>query len=290
MLLNCIDRLLSRTDYPALEILTAAGDDTNVLPEAVARDQRVRRIPGRHPQWTNNAAEEARGSLLLLLDPCLIPNGAGWLHEMVSHAVRPGVGAVGAKLLSPEGLVRQAGIVLGGRGVAFTPFVGRHRSQGGYFGHLQIARDVTAVSGKCLMVQRRAFLAAGGLDEILSLTAFSDVDLGLKLAESGHRTVWTPYAELCLRDGPAQQRSPPTEFERGAVRMRERWGHKLDADRYWSPNLASDHQDVALAFPPPTGNCGSRSAAAAGGRFNRGDADERALADTDVAVSQGAKV
>ena len=268
----CIDRLLRRTDYPALEILTAAEDDTGVPAEAVARDDRVRRIAGGGPHWPNRAAEAARGSLLLLLDPALIPSGVGWLHEMVSQAARPGVGAVGAKLLSPKGLVRQAGIVLGGRGVAFTPFVGRHRAQSGYFGHLQITRDVTAVSGQCLMARRQAFLAAGGLDEVLSLTAFSDVDLCLKLAEGGYRTVWTPYAELCLCPGPAQQRGLATEFERAAARMRQRWGHRLDADRYWSPNLSSDPSDIGLAPPPPVAP--SQSTSGAADRSNPAASDE----------------
>lgn len=286
MLATCIEQLRTRTDYPALEVLIAADDDTHL--EAVVRDERVRRIARRQPRWTNQAAEEARGSLLLMLDPGLIPSGAGWLHEMVSHAVRPGVGAVGAKLLSPEGMVRQAGVVVGGRDVAFSPFLGRHRAQSGYFGHLQITRDVTAVSGKCLMVQRRAFLAVGGLDEVLSLTAFSDLDLCLKLAESGYRTVWTPYAELCLRHGPPQQHHLATQVERDAVC--ERWGHKLDADRYWSPNLSSDPSNIGLAFPPLTAVSLNRPATASAQRFNRAGSDEWAPPEQDATMSTGANV
>ena len=261
MLAACIDRLLRRTDYPALEILIATEPGASA--PAVVHDDRVRHIAGGRPHWPNRAAAAARGSLLLLLDPALVPSEVGWLHEMVSHAVRPGIGAVGPKLLSPRGLVQQAGIFLGGRDVAFTPFVGRHRAQSGYFGHLQITRDVTAVSGQCLMVRRQAFLAAGGLDEILSLTAFSNVDLCLKLAEGGYRTVWTPYAELGLGPGSKQQRDLPIGFEQAAARMRERWGHRLDTDRYWSPNLSSDPGDIGLACPPPTavpqGTSGNRS-------------------------------
>jgi hypothetical protein len=290
MLPAWIDRLLTRTDYPALEILIAADHETDVLPEAVARDERVRMIADHHSHWTNKAAEDARGLLILMLDPGLIPRGVGWLHEMVSHAVRPGVGAVGAKLLSAEGMVQEAGLVVGGRDVAFAPFLGRHRAQNGYLGHLQIARDVTAVSGRCLMVQRRAFLAAGGLDEILSLTAFSDVDLCLKLAESGYRTVWTPYAELCLRSGPPQQHSPSGQIEQGAVRMRERWGHRLDADRYWSPNLSPDPKDFALAFPPPTATSRSRPEATAADRFKPAGSDQLAPAEREGTVRQGANV
>ena len=254
---NCIDHLLSETDYPALEILTAA-DDIGASPESAVPDHRVRRIVGRSPHWTNQAAEAARGSLLLLLDPGLVPSRAGWLQEMVSQAVRPAVGAVGAKLLSPRGIVRHAGLVLGGQNLAFTPFLGRRRAQGGYFGHLQIAREVTAVSGQCLMVRRAAFLAADGLDEVLARSAFSDVDLCLKLAESGWRTIWTPYAELRIGSQAPRQ---PSGFGRAVAHMRQRWGDRLDADRYWSPNLSSDPSDIGLAFPPSSA---VRSAAPAG--------------------------
>ena len=283
MLLGCIDDLLSRTDYPALEILTADGE---ALPEAVARDTRVRRIVGREPHWTNQAVEAARGSLVLLLDPGLIPNGAAWLSEMVSQAARLGVGVVGAKLLSAEGTVWQAGIVVGGHAVACSLFLGRPRAQGGYFGHLQITRDVTAVSGKCLMVQRKAFLAAGGLDEGFSSTAFSDVDICLKLSEGGYRTVWTPYAELSLRDGAAPQSTPLTEIERGAVLLRQRWGRKLDGDRYWSSNLSSDPWAIGLAFPPATEASMSRSAASGAGLRDDGS-DLLPPGEIDVAVNAG---
>ncbi|WP_428489687.1 glycosyltransferase [Rhodopila sp.] len=243
---SCIEHLLTRTDYPALEILTAA-DDTGASPEVAASDHRVRRIVGRSPHWTNQVAEAARGSLLLLLDPGLVPSDAGWLQEMVSQAVRPAIGAVGAKLLSTRGTVRHAGLVLGGRNLAFTPFLGRRRAQDGYFGHLQIAREVTAVSGQCLMVRRAAFLAVGGLDEVLAQSAFSDVDLCLKLAGSGWRTVWTPYAELCVGAEAPRQR---TGFEQAVARMRQRWGDRLDADCFWSPNLSFNPSDIGLAFPP----------------------------------------
>jgi O-antigen biosynthesis protein len=243
---DCIEALLNRTDYPALEVLVPVDKDLALTP-----DERVRCIEGRHSPRTNTVVEQARGSLVLLLDCHLNPNDPGWLREMVSHAVRPGVGAVGAKLLCPEGMVRHAGIAVGGRGVAFMPFAGRGRTQTGYFGHLQLARDVTAVSGACLMVRREAFQAVGGLDEILSLTGFSDVDLCLKLADIGYRIVWTPYAELSFRDdGPTQR---DHLYERAAVRMRQRWGKKLDADRYWSPNLSPEPAAVTLAFPPRTG-------------------------------------
>jgi GT2 family glycosyltransferase len=250
-LLGCIETLRTRTDYPALEILVAA--EATAVRDELAQDPRIRDQRVHVAARPNQAAEAARGSLLLLLDAALCPHNRFWLREMVSHAIRPGVAAVGAKLLCTEGTVRHAGIAVDGRSVMFTPFLGRHRVQTGYFGHLQLTRDVTAVSGKCLMVRRQAFMGVGGVDEILSLAAFGDVDLCLKLAESGYRTVWTPYAELTIGDEALRQRGQAAHFTRAAARMRQRWGHRLEVDRFWSPNLASDPNDLGLAFPPRRG-------------------------------------
>jgi hypothetical protein len=149
--------------------------------------------------------------------------------------------------------VRHAGIAVGGRGLTFTPFAGQQSTRAGYFGHLQLARDVTAVSAQCLMVHRQAYLSAGGLEETLSLSAFGDLDLCLKLAETGLRTVWTPHAELTFPQDAPRQRIPATQFRRAAARMRQRWGRMLDLDPYWSPNLSSESIGAALAFPPRVG-------------------------------------
>ncbi|HEY0183538.1 MAG TPA: glycosyltransferase [Rhodopila sp.] len=256
---ECIDRLLHRAGYPELELLIISGEaNTPALPGTPATDPRVRRISD-HDATGMTAAAAARGSLLLWLDPRLEPTDETWLSELVSQAVRPGVGAVGAKLLGPDGTICNAGIAVAGRDVAFTPFVGCQRARTGYFGHLQLARDVTAVSGQCLMLRREAFLAAGGFDEVLALTAFSDVDLCLKLAEMGQRIVWTPYAELRHRDAAPRQRAGSVRSTRtAAARMRQRWGQKLDSDPYWNPNLSLDRFEIALAFPPRTGASRSR--------------------------------
>jgi GT2 family glycosyltransferase len=252
----CLDGLLNRTAYPALEVLLLAGEDgargAVTLPDRLARDERVRRFARGHVS-VNAAAEEARGSLLLMLDPDVEPRDAGWLREMVSHAVRPGVGAVGAKLLGSDGTVRHAGLAVGGNGVAFAPFSGRPGGRAGYFGHLQLARDVTAASLLCLLADRQGFLAAGGVDEALSPAGFSGLDLCLRVADIGCRIVWTPYAELTLRKGLPREGGLAPGLEREAALMRQRWGHRLNVDPHWSPNLSCDPEEMALAFPPRSG-------------------------------------
>ena len=242
-------RVLDLTHYAALELLVA--DETTPLPGDAVADPRVRRIAGPGSPL-RNAVDAARGDLLLFLDPALEPRGATWLSEMVSQAVRPDIGAVGAKLLSPQGTILHAGMVVGGRGIAFTPFVGRRRTQIGYFGHLQLTRNVTAVSGGCLLVRRRSYLAAGGFDDSLS-PVFGDVDLCLKLGRASLRNLWTPYAELYRRAGSLLGTAiDSASYEREAAHMRERWGQLLAIDPHWNPNLRPDPHEMILACPPRT--------------------------------------
>ena len=253
-----IKTLLERTDYPEIEVIIAA--DAAHLDGMDTPDRRLR-IIGSSPLSLNEAVASARGDLVTLLDPTLEASSSDWLREMASHAIRPAIGAVGAKLLSSHDTVLHAGIVVGGREVAFTPFFGRRRSHVGYFGHLQLARNVSAVSGGCLMVRRISFVQVGGIDETLT-PAFGDIDLCLKLEKAGLKNLWTPYAELRRRNGPvARTGADVARFRRASATMRARWGERLAYDPYWSPNLAADPYRMALAFPPQDNGLAAHEAA-----------------------------
>jgi hypothetical protein len=54
--------------------------------------------------------------MLLLLNNDIDVIEPGWLRELVSQALRPDVGTVGAKLLFPNEQVQHAGLVLGPEG------------------------------------------------------------------------------------------------------------------------------------------------------------------------------
>ncbi len=241
------------TDAPLVSILVAARDDTN----AVARGIDVLSDRTDYPNLqvlvrrgemasANAAVEASNGSLILLLNSGIEATDSGWLREMVSHALRPGIGAVGAKLINPNGTVRHAGITVSGNRIAQYQFPGRLRSDPGYFGHLQLVRNVTAVSGACLMLRRETFLQVGGLEDDRGLEPFDDVDLCLKLMEQGYRNVWTPYAELTWHQPPEPNPGDAHRMHRAALAMRQRWGRRLDADPYRNPNISPDRARLSL--------------------------------------------
>ncbi len=131
----------------------------------------------------------------LLNDDTEIISGE-WLTEMVSQVLQPGVGAVGAKLYYDESRIQHAGVVLGVYGVAGHAFRMFDRLSPGYFGNLQLAHRMSAVTAACAVVRREAWDQVGGFDEKNLPIAFNDIDFCLRLREAGWEIVWTPYAEL----------------------------------------------------------------------------------------------
>jgi O-antigen biosynthesis protein len=262
VLARAIEGLLGRTDYLTLEVLIV--DNGSDEPSALAllarleHDGRVRvlRSPGpfNYSALNNRAVAAATGDLILLMNNDLDVINPDWLREMVSHAIRPGIGAVGAKLLYPDGTIQHGGVTVGVGGVAGHQYLRKPRGDLGYFGQLRLVRAVTAVTGACLLLRREAYLEVAGLDEVSLPVAFNDIDLCLKLVAHGYRNLWTPYAELyhveSVSRGSDLVGKNAARYARDVATMRQRWGDVLDHDPYWNPNLSLDAAGISLAFPP----------------------------------------
>ncbi|HEY4254539.1 MAG TPA: glycosyltransferase family 2 protein [Roseomonas sp.] len=265
LLRACLDGVLRRTDYPAIEVLVADNGSvepaTFALFEALREDPRVRILPMPGPfnysHLNNRAAAEARGEVLVLLNNDIDVIGPDWLGEMVSQAVRPGVGAVGAKLLYADGRLQHGGILLGlgwPTGVAGHFATGAPGGDAGPFGWLALLRGASAVTGACLAVRREVFNAVGGLDEVNLPVAFNDVDFCLRLREAGYRNLWTPFAELhhleSASRGDDHGRGNAERASREMIYMHARWGALLHEDPHWNPNLSLVSGGMDLAGTP----------------------------------------
>ena len=144
----------------------------------------------------NTAARECDAPLLLFLNDDVTVITPGWLTAMVELACRPEVGAVGAKLLYPDGTLQHSGVVIGLFDVCGHAFKGSLDEERQYFDFPTVIRNVSAVTGACMMVPSKRFWEVGGFDEDQLPIAYQDVDLCLKLGQRGHRVLVTPHARL----------------------------------------------------------------------------------------------
>ena len=117
--------------------------------------------PFNYAALNNRAVAECDSELFLFLNDDTEGISEGWLLAMVELAMRPEVGAVGAKLLYPDGSIQHGGVVLGLRGPAEHPFVGQPMDAGGYMHRLHVDQNYSAVTAACLMVRKSVYDRAG---------------------------------------------------------------------------------------------------------------------------------
>jgi len=273
LLARCAEGVLHRTDYPALELIIADNDsqepETHRLLAQLARDPRVRVLPAPGPfnysAINNAAAAAAAGEVLVLLNNDVDVIGPGWLREMAGHAMRPDVGAVGARLLFGNGTIQHAGVVLGVGEFEGGPGIAGHfgfhapAAAEGHGGQFVLTREVSAVTGACLALRRSVFRQVGELDEANLPIALNDVDLCLRIRAMGLRIVWTPFAELhhleSASRGSDQAPGAAERFRRECRYLRDRWGPVLDADPFYNPGFSRADHSFQLATPPSVPVC-----------------------------------
>jgi len=163
-------RIRAKTDFPNLEIVTDP--------------------------------KEATGEYLLFLDPDLEPLEKNWLTAMAEQLSNPRVGAVGARIISPDKTIESAGLILSPDGTVGSAFAGYARDFRGANRQLQGVRNYSAMSGSCLLTRKdlvdRLLLdsASGSLNFVRDDRVCMSVEFCLALREQGLRTVSVPYAEL----------------------------------------------------------------------------------------------
>ncbi len=263
----CVDSLLAKTEYPDFEILIVDNDSDDpatldylaaiTAPEEKGRAPvRVIRSPGEfnYSALNNLGFENTDAPLVGLLNNDLEVIHGDWLREMVSHAIRPEIGCVGAKLYYPDDRIQHAGVILGIGGVAAHAWQTHPRGAAGQAHRNYLQQNLSAVTAACLVIRRETFLRVGGLNADQLKVAFNDVDFCLKVRAAGFRNLWTPYAELYHHESASRGKEDTLEkrdrFRSEVEYMRAAWGDLLDNDPAYNPNLTLTINDFTLALPP----------------------------------------
>jgi O-antigen biosynthesis protein len=267
MLEQVVRGVRERTDYGRIEIVIVDNGSTEKATHEYFREieskQIARVIPADGPfnfsRVINRGAAAANGEVLAFLNNDLEINEQGWLREMVSHAIRPEVGAVGARLWYPDGTLQHGGTILGLGGVAGHAYHRIPRGHPGYFNRGFLQGNYSAVTAACMVLRKEVFVDLGGFDESNLGIDFNDVDFCLRLRKRGLQIVWTPYANLIHHESVSRGHHLSVEalsqFLVEATYMQQKWTAELLCDPFYSPNFSLNWPGFDFAFPPRYENC-----------------------------------
>lgn len=266
-LFNCIDLLRRHTDYRPYEIVAVTNSRLGAeLLERHAGDDTIRLcaydLPFNFSGKCNAGAAAARGSYLLFFNDDVEAIHGSWLEDMLGVFGRGGVGGVSPKLFYENDTIQYAGMITGVRGLVGTAFHTVPKDSGTYFNFVQSERDVSLLSGACLLMPRAVFEEIGGWDAERTPIMHSDIELCCRIRERGYAMVYTPHAELrhighlSLKD---TDHLRERRKDKADTYLLKRWGPYLGRDPFHPENLNAllYHRgevpyriDIARAEPP----------------------------------------
>jgi GT2 family glycosyltransferase len=249
LLQQCLQSIEHKTAYERYEVIILDNESSDPATaryfETIAVKHRVYRVPGdfNFSAINNFGVSMASGDFLLFLNNDVQVSEAGWLGAMLEQAQRAEVGAVGAKLLYPDGRIQHAGIVLGLLGGTGHAFRFQRPDEPGYHSFSDVVRNCSAVTGACMMVRRRVFEEIGGFDPRFKV-AYNDVDLCLRLRQRGYLVVYTPFAVLYHHESATRGTLYPPEEEALYWKL---WDQMTSSgDPYYNSNLTRTREDWTL--------------------------------------------
>jgi len=261
LLNKCIQSIFEQSTYKQYEIIVI--DNRSKEPETLKifnywehkEPKRFRvealDIDFNYPKLNNFGAVRSDGNVLLFLNNDIEVITKNWLEEMLGFTIRKNVGAVGTKLLYPNNKIQHAGVILGVGGVAGHSHKYFHASDNGYFSRLLHISNYSAITGACMMVERKIYNEIGGFDENLAV-AFNDVDFCLKIKNSGYYNVVLPHVMLYHHESKSRGYEDTKErkkrFNKEVDYMIERWDDELKDDPFYNPNLTLEREDFSIGL------------------------------------------
>ncbi len=259
---RCLRRVVLGTDYADFTLRLVLSDTRRARASVRAKVARLPRVtilpveisPFNYARVNNEAAENCACDLLLLLNDDVAPINRDWLCAMVAHMNDPRVGIVGARLLYGNGLVQHEGVIMGLANLCEHAGRLADPRDAGPYGIGGLDREVSAVTGACMLIRASLYRALGGMDEAFCV-ALNDVDLCLRARAAGWRVVYCAgavlhhYESLSLGRHYGGGRAGLERVE--VARLRGRFPGQIAADPFYNP-LASlqPGREWQPAFPP----------------------------------------
>lgn len=254
---NCWESLAAHTGTPEAEVIFVDNGSTDgtagflrELAGSVAPPVTVLTNPANQgfARACNQGARAARGEVVVFLNNDTVVH-ENWLAPLAEElAAHPETGVAGSKLLYPDGTIQHAGVCVNRWNIPYHVFLGAPSDDP----LVSERRAFRMVTGACMGVRRREFLALGGFDEGY-VNGHEDVDLCLRYAEAGLRSVYRPDSVVTHFESQSEGRMD--HCRANTDRTLARWLDRLVQDdfNYDFPESerrpASDPLSIALMIP-----------------------------------------
>ncbi len=234
LVVEAIRGIVERSTYRNLEFVVVCDRET---PDTVVDElrslcgDRLRIVlwdaPFNFSAKMNRGAAAATGDYLLLLNDDVEVVTDDWIETMLGLAQQRGVGMVGAMLYFEDSTIQHAGQVYTG-GVAGHAAFGWPGGRDDVLGSLVTDHEVSGVTAACALVARDVYAEVGGFTLALPGN-YNDVDLNMKIRQTGRSIVFTPWARLYHFESKSRDpRILPTDIET----LQSRWLRRMQVEMY----------------------------------------------------------
>ncbi len=257
LLKRAIPSILEKTKYDNYEIVLVGNqskeEKTFGYLEEITKDERIMVVkydlPYHFGKIYNWAVNQIDSEYMLMLNNDIKVQGEEWLKSMLEICQLPEVGLVGSRLYYPDGSIQHAGVVVGLGNSAGHAYRRASGHTHGFDSPVVNVKNYISVTCACAMIKTSLFKEMGGFDESLE-PVFQDVDLGIKLYDSGYYNVYTPYSELIHYESVSRlkknQVSDPQGDQKCSQILKNKWPGYINRDPFYNINLSKKHEDFRI--------------------------------------------